>query len=112
MPNPFTAESRDARLSLGLGGFIDKLRAPESLHRLVMLAKPVTMPASDFALKAMLDTHLIESIVRGDYAEVYGTLGTLFGPEVTGGTRAQIEAAQVTDGTFGAKRYAKAEARP
>ena len=102
MANPFTAESRDARLSLGLDGFIDKLRAPESLHRLVMIAKPAHMPASDFALKAMLDAHLMACILRGDYAAVQRTLVTLFGPEVTNGTREQVAAARVTNGTFGA----------
>jgi hypothetical protein len=109
MSNPFTQESRDARLSLGLAGFIDKLRAPDSLHALVMLAKPATVPASDFALKSMLDQHLMALIVRSDYRGVYVTLGTLFGPEVTAGTRGPRGAAAVTDGTNGAKRYAREE---
>jgi hypothetical protein len=79
MPNPFTTESRDARISLGLDGFMDKLRAPESLHRLVMIAKPANMPNSDYALKSMLDAYLLACIVRGDYSQVQRTLGTLFG---------------------------------
>jgi hypothetical protein len=106
MPNPFTQESRDARLSVGLPGLMDKLRAPDSLHALVMRTKPLTVPVSDFALKAMLDGHLIAAIVRADYREVYATLVTLFGSEVTGGR------AEVTDGTFGAKRYARPEDAP
>lgn len=106
MANPFTAESRDARISLGLEGFIDKLRAPDSLHALVMRAKPLTVPASDFALKAMLDQFLMACIVRSDYREVYATLGTLFGAEVTLGTsRKPPTKADVTDGTFGAGRH-------
>jgi hypothetical protein len=94
--NPFTAESRDARLSLGLAGFIDKLRAPGSIHALVMRAKPMTVAVSDFALKAMLDAHLTAAFVRSDYREVYTTLGTLFGLDVTAGTRKPLAKAPVT----------------
>ena len=109
MPNPFTQESRDSRISLGLDGFIDKLRAPDSLHALVMRAKPATVPASDFALKAMLDQFLMGAIVRSDYREVYATLGTLFGPEVTNGTRKDLAKVQGTSGTNGAKRHTAEE---
>ncbi len=103
--NAFTEESRDARLALNLEGFIEKLRAPESIHKLVMLAKPATQSVGDFALAAMLNSCLIAAILRGDYRWAYGTLGTLFPAEVTDGTSA-ISA--VPDGT---KRYAKVPAR-
>jgi len=106
MPNPFTQESRDSRISLGLDGFIDKLRAPDSLHALVMRAKPATVPASDFALKSMLDQYLMGAIVRSDYREVYATLGQLFGADVTNVTRKDLAKVEGTSGTFGAKRHA------
>ena len=37
--NPFTDETRDARIKLAIDGFCDTLRAPESLHRLIMDTK-------------------------------------------------------------------------
>lgn len=108
--NPFTAEVRKARLSLGLEG-LEKLRAPASLHRLVMLMKPGNLSATDFALKAMFNEVLMALIVRGDYREVHATLGTLFSFEGPNGTRAPEPVADVPIGTLGAKRYAKAGAR-
>lgn len=107
MPNPFTAEIRKARLSLGLDG-LDKLRAPASLHRLVMAMKPGHLSATDFALKSMFNEVLMALIVRGDYRQVYATLGTLFSFDVPNGTNG---AADVPAGPLCGKRYAKAEAR-
>lgn len=107
MPNPFTAEVRNARLSIGLDG-LEKLRAPESLHRLIMLMKPGNLSATDFALTAMLNQLLMAMIVDGQYRQVYATLGTLFSFDVPNGTNAQ---ADVPLGPLGAKRYAKAGAR-
>lgn len=114
MGNPFTDESRDAKLNLRLEGFIDQLRAPESLHRLVMFSKPVHMSVSDFALKSMLDGHLIALIVRSDYRAVYSTLVTLFGTEMApvpapGASMASVLKAQqtMTNGSVGAQRMAR-----
>lgn len=86
MSNPFTDESRDARIKLSVAGLCDTLRAPESLHRIVMVEKPTTVSAGDFALKAMLDAALMARMVRGDYRGIQSLLGTLFGPEVPSGT--------------------------
>lgn len=80
--NPFTDESRDSRIKLGVAGLADTLRAPDSLHRLVMVEKPTTVSAGDFALKAMLDAALMSRMVRGDYRGIQRLLGTLFGPLV------------------------------
>lgn len=97
--NPFLDESRDARLKLAIQGFCDTLRAPESLHRLVMTFKPADRSAGDFALKAMLDEVLIAHIIRGDYRGLQSLLGTLFGAVVTDGP------VKVPGGTSGAKRH-------
>jgi hypothetical protein len=107
--NAFTVEARDSRLSLGIEGLVDKLRAPESLHRLVMLAKPATTSVGDFCLKAMFDGVLMDAIMRSDYRAAYTTLVTLLGPDVTD------QHPEVTVGTSPhadvTKRYAKAGAR-
>ena len=87
--NPFTDESRDARLKVSVTGWCDTLRAPESLHRLVMVEKPTPMSAGDFALKAMLDAALMARMVRGDYRGIQRLLGTLFGPVVSNGTKGE-----------------------
>lgn len=81
--NPFTDESRDARLKLTIDGFCDTLRSPESLHRLVMIEKPAMLSAGDFALKAMLDATIDAHKVRGDYRAIQRLLGTLFGDVVS-----------------------------
>ena len=78
MPNPFTDESRDARLRTQLDG-MESLRAPETLHRLVMEHKPATVSVGDFALKAMLDSIIDALKVRGDYRGIQRLLVTLFG---------------------------------
>jgi len=82
MASPFLDESRDARIKLGVAGLADTLRAPESLHRLVMVEKPTTVSAGDFALKSMLDAALMARMLRGDYPGIQRLLGTLFGPVV------------------------------
>lgn len=97
--NPFTDESRDARIKLNVSGLADTLRAPESLHRLVMVEKPTTVSAGDFALKAMLDAALMSRIVRGDYRGIQRLLGTLFGELVT------ERPTEVTNGTSGTERH-------
>jgi hypothetical protein len=111
MPNPFTAEVRKARLSLGLDG-LEKLRTPPSLHALVMRMKPGNLSATDFALTAMLNEVLIGLIVRGDYRAVHATLGTLFAFDVPNGRRATDTVSEVPKGPDDTKRYAKAGARP
>lgn len=83
--NPLTDESRDARLKVAVDGLCDTLRAPETLHRLVMLWKPADRSVGDFALKAMLDHVLIAHIMRGDYRGLHSLLGTLFVGEGTDG---------------------------
>lgn len=110
MANPFTAEVRTARLSLGLEG-LEKLRAPKSLHRLVMSMKPGHLSATDFALKAMFNEVLMALLSRGEYRLVYSTLGTLFAFDVPDGRRPADGAGDVPLGTPGDKRYAKAPAR-
>jgi len=109
MANPFTQESRDVRMSLGLDGVVDKLRVPDSIEQLVRFAKPLHMPNGDFFIKAALDQHLMTCIIRSDYAQVYETLSTLFGAEVTTVTRKPLAKLPVTDGTTGAKRHAAAD---
>lgn len=105
MSNPFTAESRDSRLTVGLEGVLAQLRAPATLHALVMRAKPMTVPVGDFALKAMFDAHLIAAIMRSDYREVYDTLVSLFGNDVTSVSQRKPPAkAEVTAVTSPAKR--------
>ena len=111
MRNPFTDESRDARLSLNIDGFCDKLRAPEALHRLATQHKPKHMSTGDFFLKAALDLRLIELIVAGHYDEVQRTLGTVFGPLGTDGTEWGAPEAPGTGGTTGAARHPKPVAR-
>jgi len=86
MPNPLTDEERSARLKLNVDGLCDTLRAPASLHALVMEHKPASVSTGDFALKAMLDSVLTAQIVRGDYRGLQRLLGTLFGGEGTNGT--------------------------
>jgi hypothetical protein len=84
--SPFD-ETRNARLSLdvALSGRADdldtKLRAPESIAHLTRVAKPAHVSVGTFALKGMLDAHLLACIVAGDYRTAQRTLGTLFGPE-------------------------------
>jgi hypothetical protein len=97
--NPFTDESRDARLKLAIDGFCDTLRSPESLHRLVMEYKPAMQSSGDFALTSMFNSVLMALIVRGDYRGLQRILGTTFGDVVTD------RPAQVTNGTSGAERH-------
>lgn len=80
MPNPFTSESRDEVLTLGLDGLITKLRAPRSLRRILVSEKPQHMGLGDFALKSMFDSHLTALIVAGRYRDVQTTLEAHFGP--------------------------------
>lgn len=77
--NPFTDESRDARLKLGIEGLADTLRAPESLHRLVMEHKPATVSVGDFTLKALLDSIIDAKQSHGDYRGIQRLLDTQFG---------------------------------
>ena len=86
--NPFTDEKRSAQLTLSIAGFCDQLRSPESLHRLVMIEKPTTSSAGDFALKAMLDEAIMTRMVRGDYRGIYVLLVSLFGADLTNVSRA------------------------
>jgi hypothetical protein len=79
MGNPFTLESRDAVLSLNIEGLLPRLRAPESLRRLLVDVKPQHMPMGDFALKSMVDAHLMALIIAGRYREVQATLVAMFG---------------------------------
>lgn len=104
--SPFTDESRDARIKLGVAGLADTLRAPESLHRLVMVEKPQTVSAGDFALKAMLDGALMARMVRGDYRGIQRLLGTLFG-ELDDERHLSNRSTPVqgTNGTTGDKRH-------
>jgi hypothetical protein len=100
--NPFTDESRDARLKLAIVGFCDTLRSPESLHRLVMIEKPAHVGVGDRTLKALLDQVIDEHKVAGDYRGIQRLLGTLFGDVVT------VTPLQVPPGTVGAERHKKA----
>ena len=114
--NAFVNEARDARLSVNVDGLAEKLRCPETLHRLLMLAKPATTSVGDFCLKSMLDNVLMAAIMRSDYRAVYGTLVTIFGAEVTTGhpevTSVTCAGMPVTNGPVDAtKRYAKAQGR-
>ena len=86
MSNPFTDETRDARMKLSIDGLCDTLRAPESLRTLVMEQKPSTVSTGDFALKAMLDAVIDTKQSHGDYRGIQRLLGTLFGDEGTNGT--------------------------
>lgn len=81
MPSPFTDETRGARLGLTLDGLFEggTLRAPGTVHTVVMGAKPATVSISDRALKALVDQVLMEHMVRGDYLAIYSTVGKLFG---------------------------------
>jgi hypothetical protein len=97
--NPFTDETRDARLKLSIEGFCDTLRSPESLHRLVMEYKPAQQSVGDFALKAMLDETIDALKVAGRYRDIQRLLGTLFGDVVT------ERRADVPNGTPRAERH-------
>lgn len=80
MPNPFTLESRDVVLSLNIDGLLSRLRAPESLRRLLVDTKPQHLSMGDFALKSMFDQHCMSLIVGGYYRELQTTLDAMFGP--------------------------------
>lgn len=84
--NPFTDETRDARLKVDVSGLCDTLRAPESLRTVIMEHKPSVLSVGDFALKAMLDSSIDAMKVRGDYRGIQRLLGTLFDNEVPNGT--------------------------
>lgn len=101
MPNPLTDESRDSRLKLGVEGLCDTLRAPETLHRLVMEHKPAGVSVGDFALTSMLNALIDAHKVRTDYRAIQRLLDTTFGPLVTDRTP------QVPNGTRGAERHAR-----
>lgn len=106
MPNPFTDESRDARLKIAVEGLCDTLRAPESIRQLVMEHKPATVSVGDFALKAMFDARIDVLKVAGQYREIQRLLDTHFGP--LGDARHLAHApsrAEVTNGTSGAERH-------
>jgi hypothetical protein len=92
--NPFTDQSRDARLSLdvdltGRDGLGTKLRSPESIAT-VVAEKPAHVSTGTWALKGMLDALLIADIVAGRYRHVQATLDTLFGPAGPDGTAAPV----------------------
>lgn len=109
MPNPFTLESREAVLSLNIEGLLPRLRAPESLRRLLVDVKPQHMPMGDFALKSMVDAHLMALIIAGRYREVQATLVAMFGaPDHVPGAGAT---GVVTDHDGSKKPPAKAAAR-
>jgi hypothetical protein len=93
--NALLDETRDARMKLGIAGVVEQLRAPETVHRLLMEQKPTTTSLGDFALKAMLDAALIAAIMRGDYRTVNRLVVTVFGDAVTERT------GEVTDVTRG-----------
>ena len=84
--NALTDETRDARFKLDVEGFCTTLRAPASLHRLVMEWKPAGVAVGDFALTAMLNEVIAACMVRRDYRAIQRLLGTLFGTEVPSGT--------------------------
>ena len=86
--NPLTDEKRTAQLTLSIDGFCDQLRSPESLHRLVMIEKPATQSAGDFALVSMLNAAIMSRMVRGDYRGIYTLLVRLFGADLTNVSRA------------------------
>lgn len=81
--NPFTDEKRTSQLQLSIDGLCDQLRTPDSLHRLVMIEKPATESAGDFALKSMLNAAIINRMVRGDYRGIQRLLVSLFGADPT-----------------------------
>lgn len=93
--NALTDETRDARLKLDVEGFCATLRAPATLHRLVMELKPAGFSVGDFALTALINDLITAQIVRRDYRAIQRMLGTLFGPWVPDGYRL------VPDGTSG-----------
>lgn len=97
--NPFTDESRDARLKVSVEGLCDTLRAPETLHRLVMEHKPASMSVGDFALTSMLDSIIDAHKVRHDYRAIQRLLDTTFGRAGDDGH------VQVPNGTSGAERH-------
>lgn len=114
--NAFVNETRDSRMALDIDGLVGKLRAPETLHRLVMAAKPATMSVGDFCLKAMFDGVLMAAIMRSDYRAAYSTLVTILGADVTSRhddvTNVTDSQLGVTNGDIGGpKRFAKAGAR-
>lgn len=85
MSNPFTDESRDARLKVDVEGFCSTLRAPASLHQLVMQEKPAGFSVGDFALTAMVNDLITALTVRRDYRGIQRLLGTLLGAWVPPG---------------------------
>lgn len=85
--NPFTDESRDAKLKLGIDGLCDTLRSPESIKYLVMQGKPAGLGVGDFALFSMVDAIIDRHKVQHDYRAIQRTLDTLFGPVGTNDTR-------------------------
>lgn len=85
MGNPFTDESRDARLKVDVDGLCTTLRAPESVHRIVMQLKPAGFSVGDFALTSMVNDLIAALMVRRDYRGIQGLLGTLLGPWVPDG---------------------------
>lgn len=85
-------------MKLAIDGFCEQLRAPESLHQLVMLHKPATQSAGDFALASMLNAVLMALIVRGDYRGIQRLLVSLFGDLVTDVTKSGRAGRVVTTG--------------
>lgn len=82
MSNPFTDESRDARLKVDVDGLCSTLRAPETIHRLVMDLKPAGFSVGDFALTSMVNDLISTLTVRRDYRAIQGLLDTLLGVRV------------------------------
>lgn len=78
--NPFTDETRDARLKMEVEGFCDTLRAPESLKRLFMDCKPAGHSVGDFALLEMFNGIIDAHKVAYDYRAIQRLLDTFFGP--------------------------------
>lgn len=97
--NALTDESRDFRLKVDVDGLVSTLRAPESVHRLVMDMKPAGVSVGDFALTSMVNECITALMVRRDYRAIQGLLGTLFGPYVPSGTVTANGPARVPNGT-------------
>jgi len=99
MGNVLLDESRDARLAVNLSGFCEKLRVPETLHRLVMSTKPDHVSLGTHTMTALLNDAIDTLQSRRDYRGIYGLLGTVLGFD------GDIESAKVPGGTNGDGRH-------
>lgn len=97
--NPFTDESRDARLAVNLDGICTKLRSPDSFHKLTMTVKPDHVSLADHMLACLLDNAIDTLKIRRDYRGIHSLLGTLYG--LPGADQAE----KVTVGTGGNGRH-------